>query len=48
MCTSLPGLELTNATSQYVYFVKPISAWNGLYIAEAPSLAEFRSTLVTN
>ena len=30
------------------FFPKPISAWNGLAFAEAPSLAVFRSNFLNN
>ena len=40
--------QIGHTTSQYgqLFFPKTISAWNGLALAEAPSLAVFRSNFL--
>ena len=42
--------QIGHKTSQYgqSFFLKTISAWNGLAFAEAPSLAVFRSNFIKN
>ena len=45
---SLKFRQLGHTTSQYgqSFFPKTISAWNGFAVAEAPSLAVFRSNFL--
>ena len=43
--------QIGHTTSQYgqsFFFLKTISAWNGLAFAEAPTLAVFRSNILNN